>query len=84
MYQRAGGHRLSLAGTSVFQRMSVEDNLMAICETLRLSRRERRRRVDELLDQFGLAIVRKNPAKNISGGERRKLEIARALTTARA
>ncbi|MGD8452250.1 MAG: LPS export ABC transporter ATP-binding protein [Phycisphaerae bacterium] len=66
---------------SVFQRLTVEENLMAICETLRASRRQRRARVEELLEQFGLAIVRKNLAKNVSGGERRKLEIARALLT---
>lgn len=66
---------------SVFQRLSVEDNLMAICETLKLRREERRQKVEELLEQFGLTIVRKNLAKNVSGGERRKLEIARALIT---
>jgi lipopolysaccharide export system ATP-binding protein len=66
---------------SVFQRLTVEDNLMAICETLRLRRDDRRRKVEELLEQFGLKIVRKNLAKNVSGGERRKLEIARALIT---
>ena len=66
---------------SVFQRLTVEQNLMAICETMRFSRQRRRRKVDELLDQFGLSVVRKNPAKNVSGGERRKLEIARALIT---
>jgi len=66
---------------SVFQRLTVEDNLMAICETLRFTRKQRRAKVDELLDQFGLRKVRKNPAKNVSGGERRKLEIARALIT---
>ena len=66
---------------SVFQRLTVEDNLMAICETLRLSRRQRREKVDELLEQFGLTIVRRNLARNVSGGERRKLEIARALIT---
>lgn len=66
---------------SVFQRLTVEDNLMAICETMRLSREQRRRKVEELLDQFGLRVVRKNLARNVSGGERRKLEIARALIT---
>jgi len=66
---------------SVFQRLTVEQNIVAICETLRLTREQRRRKVEELLEQFGLKIVRKNLAKNISGGERRKLEIARALVT---
>jgi len=66
---------------SVFQRLSVADNLMAICETMRFPRAERRRIVEKLLSQFGLTTIRKNPAKRISGGERRKLEIARALIT---
>jgi len=66
---------------SVFQRLNVEENLTAICETMRFTRAERRQMVEKLLDQFGLTKVRKNPAKKISGGERRKLEIARALIT---
>jgi lipopolysaccharide export system ATP-binding protein len=66
---------------SVFQRLTVEQNLMAICETMRFTRAARHKKVNELLGQFGLAVVRKNYAKNISGGERRKLEIARALIT---
>ena len=66
---------------SVFQKLTVAENLMAICETMRFNREQRRKKVEELLDQFGLQIVRKNLAKNISGGERRKLEIARALVT---
>lgn len=82
MYKRA---RLGIGylsqEPSVFQRLTVEDNLMAICETMRFSRRERFQKVEELLEQFGLGLVRKNPAKNVSGGERRKLEIARALIT---
>lgn len=64
---------------SVFQRLTVEQNLMAICETMRFTAAQRQKRVDELLDQFGLRVVRDNLARNISGGERRKLEIARAL-----
>jgi lipopolysaccharide export system ATP-binding protein len=66
---------------SVFQRLTVEDNLMAICQTMRFNAQERRQKVEELLTQFGLQVVRKNLARNISGGERRKLEIARALVT---
>jgi len=82
MYKRARrGIGYLSQETSVFQRLTVEDNLMAICETMRLTRQQRRRKVEELLDQFGLQIVRKNLAKNVSGGERRKLEIARALVT---
>lgn len=66
---------------SVFQRLSVEDNLKAICETMRYTKAERHQIVEDLLHQFGLAKVRQNPAKRVSGGERRKLEIARALIT---
>jgi lipopolysaccharide export system ATP-binding protein len=82
MYQRARrGIGYLSQEPSVFQRLSVEENLLAICETLKMSRRERRAKVDELLEQFGLDVVRKNPARTVSGGERRKLEIARALIT---
>ncbi len=66
---------------SVFQRLTVEENLMAICETMRFSRKARQRKVSDLLEQFGLTLVRRNPARNVSGGERRKLEIARSLIT---
>src|SRR5262249_21131218 len=66
---------------SVFQRLTVEDNLKAICELMRFTRRQRRQRIEELLEQFGLKVVRGNMARNVSGGERRKLEIARALVT---
>jgi lipopolysaccharide export system ATP-binding protein len=59
---------------SVFQRLTIEDNLMAICETMRFTRRQRRRKVEDLLHQFGLQLVRKNLARNVSGGERRKLD----------
>jgi lipopolysaccharide export system ATP-binding protein len=82
MYQRARrGIGYLSQEPSVFQRLTVQDNLMAICETMKFSRRQRKAKVDELLEQFGLTIVRKNLARNVSGGERRKLEIARALIT---
>ncbi len=82
MYQRA---RLGMGylsqEPSVFQRLTVEQNLLAILETMSLTRRDRRQRADELIDQFGLDKVRKQHARLLSGGERRKLEIARALIT---
>ncbi len=82
MYQRA---RLGMGylsqEPSVFQRLSVEQNLLAILETMSLTRRDRMHRADELIDQFGLGKVRKQHARLLSGGERRKLEIARALVT---
>lgn len=80
MYQRAlKGMGYLSQEPSVFQRLTVEQNLMAICETVRMSRAARHQKVEELLEQFGLKVVRKNLAKTVSGGERRKLEIARAL-----
>lgn len=64
---------------SIFRRLSVEDNILAILETLRPTRREKQERLDELLTSLGLAKVARQPAYTLSGGERRKLEIARAL-----
>ena len=64
---------------SVFRKLSVWDNVMAILETLPLSRKERAQRAEELLSPFDLMKVAKQPAYTLSGGERRKLEIARAL-----
>ena len=66
---------------SIFRRMTVRQNVMAIMETTRLSRRERQGRCDQLLEQFSLAHVARQQARTLSGGERRKLEIARALVT---
>src|SRR3954447_17726917 len=66
---------------SDFRRLTVWQNLQAILETLNLSRAERNRRANRLLDQYGLMKVRNQWADTLSGGERRKLEIARALVT---
>ncbi|MSR41147.1 MAG: LPS export ABC transporter ATP-binding protein [Phycisphaerales bacterium] len=66
---------------SVFQRLTCEENLLAILETIGLPRAERRRRCDGLLLQFGLRHKAKDEARTCSGGERRRLEIARALVT---
>lgn len=83
MYQRARlGMGYLAQDSSVFKQLSVEDNLMAILQTLpRLSRRQRIDRQNELLDQFGLVHIRKTKANRVSGGERRRLEIARSLIT---
>ena len=64
---------------SIFRKLSVWNNVMAILETLGISRRERKERCEELLSSLDLMKVAKQPAYTLSGGERRKLEIARAL-----
>ena len=64
---------------SVFRKLSVEANIMAILETLPLSRQDRRERLEALLDEFGIGHVRKSLADTLSGGERRRVEIARSL-----
>lgn len=64
---------------SVFRRLTVEENLMAILETLPLSSRQRFDRVNQLVEQLGLDTVRKNKGYALSGGERRRVEIARSL-----
>jgi len=66
---------------SVFQRLTVEQNLLAILETQRLPRESRKRRATELLEQFNLTHKARDLANTCSGGERRRLEIARALIT---
>jgi lipopolysaccharide export system ATP-binding protein len=66
---------------SVFRKMSVEDNLFAILESLGLSADEMNRKATELLEEFGLDHLVKQRASTLSGGERRRVEIARALTT---
>ncbi len=66
---------------SVFRKLSVEDNLYAIAETLQMSRSEADEKVSQLLEEFGIASLRSNPAYTLSGGERRRLEIARSLVT---
>ncbi len=64
---------------SIFRKLSVWNNVMAILETLKMSGRDRKARCEELLSTFDLMKVAKQPAYTLSGGERRKLEIARAL-----
>jgi lipopolysaccharide export system ATP-binding protein len=64
---------------SVFRKMSVEENLMAILQTRKLSGRERREKMNRLIEQMGLETVRKSKGYQLSGGERRRVEIARSL-----
>ena len=80
VYQRARrGIGYLAQEASVFRKLSVWDNVMAILETVPMSRRERKARAEELLEPFDLMKVAKQPAYTLSGGERRKLEMARAL-----
>jgi lipopolysaccharide export system ATP-binding protein len=64
---------------SVFRKLTVEENMMAILETLPLSKEERRNRLEDLLGDLGLSSLRKQKAYSLSGGERRRVEITRAL-----
>jgi len=66
---------------SIFRKLTVWENLQAILETLNITRSERHRRAEDLIEQFGLGHVRNQAAQVCSGGEKRKLEIARALVT---
>ena len=66
---------------SIFRKLTVEENINAILETLSLSRTERRRRLASLLEELNIAHLAKNKAYTLSGGERRRLEITRALVT---
>jgi len=80
MYLRArGGISYLPQEPSVFRKMTVEENLLAVLETLSLTPEQRRERVEELLAQMGLEGVRYSRAYVLSGGERRRLEIARSL-----
>jgi len=82
MYRRArAGIGYLAQEPSVFRRMTVEENVLAILETLKLSRTEQRNRLERLLDELGLRHLRHNRAYSLSGGERRRLEITRALVS---
>lgn len=82
MYKRARrGMGYLSQEPSIFQRLTVRQNLLAILETMNLSKGARQEKCDHLLEQFGLTVQQKQQARTLSGGERRKLEIARALVT---
>ena len=82
MYQRA---RMGIGylpqEASIFRKMTVEENLMSILETTSLSHEEQIKKMDELIDEFGIGHIRKNLGTALSGGERRRVGIARALAT---
>lgn len=80
MYRRAQkGIGYLAQEASVFRKLSVEDNIMAILEMTKMSREERHEKLEELINEFSLHKVRKNRGDLLSGGERRRTEIARAL-----
>lgn len=67
--------------SSIFRKLTVGENIMAILETLKISPRERTKRLNSLLEELNIAHLAKNKAYTLSGGERRRLEITRALVT---
>ncbi|MGN6584740.1 MAG: LPS export ABC transporter ATP-binding protein [Rhizobiaceae bacterium] len=82
MYRRA---RLGIGylpqEASIFRGLTVEANIRAVLEVVEKNRRERERKLDQLLDEFHISHLRKSPSISLSGGERRRLEIARSLAT---
>jgi lipopolysaccharide export system ATP-binding protein len=84
MYLRAREYGISYLPQepSVFRKLSVEENIMAVLEVQRLTWQERRRKRDQLIDELGLGHIRSNMGYALSGGERRRVEIARALCIA--
>lgn len=67
--------------SSVFRKLTAEQNILAVLETMKMSRDDRFKRLEELLEEFGIVQVRKNRGDSLSGGERRRVEIARCLAT---
>ena len=83
MYRRArdGGMGYLAQESSVFRKLSVQDNLLGVMEMLGVDRKTRKARCNRLLEQFNITKLRKSKALSLSGGERRRLEIARALVS---
>jgi lipopolysaccharide export system ATP-binding protein len=79
MYLRARNHGISYLPQepSIFRKLTVEDNILAVLEAQSMSWHERRERMERLIDQLGLQVIRKNRGYALSGGERRRVEIAR-------
>lgn len=83
LYRRAkeGGMGYLAQESSVFKKLNVEDNLLGVMELLGFDAKARQKRMNELLDQFKIEHIRKSKAGSLSGGERRRLEIARCLVS---
>ena len=82
MYQRAqNGIGYLAQEASVFRKLSVEDNILSVLQLTSLSKEEQIQKMEDLLEEFGLNHIRKNRGDLLSGGERRRTEIARALAT---
>ena len=82
MYRRARmGMGYLSQEPSIFRKLTVEENIMAILETLDIPRSERKKRLERLLEELDITYLAKNKAYTLSGGERRRLEITRALVT---
>src|ERR1035437_9375506 len=81
MYLRAREYGISYLPQepSIFRKLTVEDNILAVLEAQPISWHERRERMEKLIDQLGLGVIRKNRGYALSGGERRRVEIARCL-----
>jgi lipopolysaccharide export system ATP-binding protein len=82
MYKRAqNGIGYLAQEASIFRKLSVEDNIKSVLELTELSKKERKDKMESLIEEFGLSHIRKNRGDLLSGGERRRTEIARALAT---
>jgi len=82
MYKRAqSGIGYLAQEASVFRKLSIEDNIKSVLQLTKLSKAEQQRKTDELIDEFSLGHIRENRGDLLSGGERRRTEIARALAT---
>lgn len=82
MYKRAQyGIGYLAQEASVFRKLSIEDNIMSVLELTKLSKKERKLKMESLIEEFGLGHIRKSRGDLLSGGERRRTEIARALAT---
>ena len=82
MYKRAqSGIGYLAQEASVFRKLSIEDNILSVLQMTKLSKKEQRDKMESLIEEFGLGYIRKNRGDLLSGGERRRTEIARALAT---